>query len=153
MLARTRTIATVALCLFASWTTDLVLDLIYVVLLAHLGALFRSSAHSGQYWWAFRDFAALFMPIWFHWAAVAGCVKVARAHARAHADLHTHMQHSTCLGCSLKDCGRILGPLCILGGWGLVEAMAALVHQSSTVLYYPCSDLFAHVPFLRRKGS
>ena len=43
-----------------------------VVLLAHLGAIFRNNAHHGDQWWALRDFTALFVPVWCHWNAVAG---------------------------------------------------------------------------------
>ena len=49
--------------------SDLVLDLVYVVLLAQLGRAFRAELGNDA-WLAFRDFVALFTPIWFQWNCV-----------------------------------------------------------------------------------
>lgn len=46
--------------------SDLVLDLCYVVLLAQIGKSFRAELDNNA-WYAFRDFFALFLPIWWQW--------------------------------------------------------------------------------------
>ncbi|GMI01983.1 hypothetical protein TrLO_g8152 [Triparma laevis f. longispina] len=49
--------------------SDLVLDLVYVILLQQLGRAYRTELDSNALY-AFRDFCSMFIPIWFQWGAV-----------------------------------------------------------------------------------
>ncbi|GMH57871.1 hypothetical protein TrRE_jg13423, partial [Triparma retinervis] len=55
----------------AATPADLVFDLVFVVLLNRLGRSLRAELNDDA-WSAYRDFFALFIPIWFQWYTVVG---------------------------------------------------------------------------------